>query len=78
MVCPKCSCENVQVSMVQDKMKMSHNTGGIGQLCYSLFRICMMFCIIGFFMPKRIGSSNGKIKSSKMAVCQSCGYSWKV
>lgn len=73
MVCPKCNSENVNVQVVTDKIKTNH-TG----ILHSLGRLTLILCTCGLWLlvPKR--KENSKVKNSNIAVCQSCGHSWKV
>jgi len=73
MKCPKCGSENVNVQMINDKIK-TNNTG----ILHALGRLTLIFCTCGLWLlvPKR--KSNSKIKNNTMAICQSCGNHWKV
>lgn len=71
MTCPKCGSENVNVQMVNSKIK-TNNTG----IIHSIIRLSLIVCTCGLWLlvPKR--KSNSKIKSKCMAVCQNCGHHW--
>lgn len=73
MNCPKCNNANININIVNDKIK-TNNTS----ILRSLGRAFLILCTCGLWclVPKR--KTNSKIKSSKMAICQSCGYSWKL
>lgn len=73
MVCPKCSGSNVQVSMVQDKLKTNH----VSPLA-RMGRLLLILCTCGLWLLVPKSKSNSSIKNRKMAVCQSCGHSWRV
>lgn len=73
MVCPKCGSENVNISIVNNKVKSSH-AGALVKMGRAFLVLCT--CGLWLLVPKSKG--NSKIKSAKMAVCQSCGNSWKM
>lgn len=73
MSCPRCRGTNVQVTMVTDSMR-NRNRGCL----WTLGRWMLIICTCGLWLL--IGRSAGKsnMQSHKEAICQSCGYSWKV
>ena len=82
MKCPKCGSENVNVQMVSEsQLKNKHHS-----VLYWIFigwwwrPLLWIFLTIPMFLGKLFGRKDKKIvtKHSSMAVCQSCGHSWKV
>lgn len=78
MICEKCSCADVRiqaVSVTKRKRKGLIYWLLIGwwlELFMWLF-LTLPWLIIKIFKPKKY-----KDKITSMAVCQGCGYSWKV
>lgn len=75
--CKSCGGTNVQVSMVNSAM----NTRNRGRGClWSLGRTLLIIVTFGLWLVvgKSKGKSKTKIKSTKTAVCQTCGNSWAV
>jgi transcription elongation factor Elf1 len=80
MVCPKCGSENVTVQMVTE-IKEKRKKG----LLYWIFIGWWweIFAWLFLTLPKllvAIFSKKTKVvsKTTKQAVCQSCGHSWEV
>lgn len=73
MQCPKCKSENVNIQMVNTKIRT--NNAGIIHACGRLFLI-VCTCGLWLLVPSR--KENSKVKNSSMAVCQNCGNTWKV
>ena len=73
MVCPKCGSENVNISMVNSKVK-TNDTSLLTKMGRGFLILCT--CGLWLLVPKRKG--NSKIKSKKTAICQGCGYSWNI
>lgn len=73
MVCKKCGSENVNVQMVNSKIKTNHT--GIIHFCA---RLMLIFCTCGLWLLVPSRKENSKVKNKATAVCQSCGYNWKV
>ncbi len=78
MTCPKCNSENVNVQAVSI-MKNKRGSflyfiliGWFIDLMLWIF-LTLPMLIFKIFRPKKI-----KTSVRKMAICQSCGYSWKV
>lgn len=71
--CPQCGAANVQISVVQD----SFSTKGSGCL-WTIGRWLLIICTCGLWLLIGKHKSKSKMKSRKEAVCQSCGYSWKI
>jgi len=77
MKCPKCKSENVSVTLEQTTGKTkSRNMGCL----WSIGRLCLIFCTCGLWLlvGKRKRSGNIKFKNKTIALCQSCGYKWKI
>lgn len=82
MICPKCNSTDVSVSMVTEtKMKQKKKTLlywlTIGWIIEPLlwFFLTVPKLIFELFKPSKYKMSS---KTSKIAVCQTCGKSWKV
>ena len=79
MKCPKCGSENVNIQAVSI-VKNKHN-GCLWWLCVGWWWLPIKWLV--FTLPALIVKIFGKGKGVKtqikqMAVCQSCGNSWKV
>lgn len=77
MTCPKCKSENVQVTTEQ----VSAKTKGKAMGClWQIGRWCLIICTCGLWLlvGKRSGTGKTKIKNQTVAICQDCGYKWKV
>ena len=75
--CNNCGGTNVQVSMVNSAM----DTRNRGRGClWRLGRTLLIVFTFGLWLVvgKSKGKSKTKIKSTKTAVCQTCGNSWAV
>ena len=73
MRCPKCGCEIVKIEMVTET-KTKHR-GCIGWF----FWILAILCTSGLsLIVPLITNSKTKSKTRKMAICQTCGHSWRV
>lgn len=77
MRCPRCGSYNVQISMVQTGAKTHSRGTPIGQ---RIGRWLLIYFTLGLWLlvTKRRTYSKTKFQNEKMAICQSCGYSWKV
>lgn len=73
MKCRKCGSENVVTQVVTD-IKTKHR-GCLGWLFWILLVICTAGLLI--IIPL-ITNSKTKSKNHTEAVCQNCGYRWKV
>ena len=74
MRCIKCGSENVTVQLINEQKKRGC-FGFIISFCIKLIILCISWIIwlISLIIPiKR------KTKTNKYAVCQNCGYSWKI
>ncbi len=79
MICPKCNSEHVQVTTEQVSGKTkTRKRGSITNILYQMTRMFLCVCIVGFFMPKTLSNSKTKFKNATVAICQDCGYKWKV
>lgn len=73
MKCPKCESENVNIQMVNTKIKTNH-TG----IIHAIGRLCLICCTCGLWLLVPSRKENSKVKNKSMAICQSCGHNWKV
>jgi len=75
MVCPKCGCENVTVSVEQTSAKSS--TKGKGCL-FQLGRWMLIICTGGlwYLFGKKAAKTKTKMKSKTVALCQNCAHKW--
>ena len=81
MKCPKCGSTNVSVQMVETGSRTKKSGVGLIGNSYNTFRTIMNICtlgILGKILPKATGKEKTKNRLAKMAVCQSCGRSWRV
>ena len=70
MTCPKCQSENVNISV---------NTYTKSKSRSFLWNLLMIFCTCGLWIIwMLIRKKKEKVITEKTAVCNSCGYSWKV
>lgn len=78
MICPKCGSQNVNIQAVTETKTKKKSLvywllgGWIVDLLMFL-GLTLFWLIVKIFRPKKITS-----KTYKMAICQNCGYSWKV
>ena len=77
MICPRCSSENVTVTIEQESAKTKNRGNGC---LWSLGRGLLVICTCGLWLiiGKRTGSAKTKFKSKTVAICQSCGNKWVV
>lgn len=77
LVCRRCNSQNISVQVVQVSGKS--RTRGRGIL-WGIGRFFLILCTCGLWLL--VGRSKGKTKTKflneSMAVCQHCGYRWKV
>ena len=73
MQCPKCQSENVNVQVVNNKIKTNHT--GILHACA---RLTLILCTCGLWLLVPSRKENSKIKNKTVAVCQSCGHQWNI
>lgn len=73
MKCPKCGSENVNVQVVNTKIKTNH-TG----ILHAIARGMLILCTCGLWLLVPSRKENSKVKNGSMAVCKNCGKSWKV
>lgn len=68
-ICPKCHNDNIQYQTVSE----SKNTGCLTVILYILLAltICGLLIVIPLLLRK-------KTETVTYAVCQSCGYRWKI
>ena len=77
MICPKCSSENVQVTVQQISSKSKHKGNGC---LWGMLRSIMVICTCGLWLlfGARKGSTKTKCKNKTVAICQNCGNTWNV
>ena len=82
MTCPKCGSNNVTIQAVSEsQLKTKHRSIfwwlliGFWWIPLKWFVFTLPALIIKIFAPKR---QKLKTKHFSMAICQHCGYSWKV
>lgn len=83
MICPKCNSENINIQIVNKVKLVTKHHGIIWWILvgwwwiaikWAIFTVPALICkIFGIGKKKKI-----KNKEVKMAVCQSCGNSWKI
>ena len=73
MTCPKCKSENVSAQAVTDVK--TKDRGCLGWVLWILLAVCTLGLIL--IIPL-ITNSKTKSKTHTEAVCQDCGYRWKV
>lgn len=80
MVCPKCKSANVSYQLVNEvKLKNKHHGliwwlfVGWWWLPVKWLFLTVPALFVKIFIPKRQKAVN---KQKKVAICQSCGYSW--
>lgn len=82
MVCSKCGSNNVSIQVVNEQKLVTKHHGVIWWILVGWWWICIKWLI--FTLPALIfamfGKKKKKIKNiqKKVAVCQNCGYTWKV
>ena len=77
MTCPRCKSENVTVQIQTTGLHTKEKNKGIIHAVCRLTLICFT-CGLWLLLPSQRGSSKSKVSSQKIAVCQTCGHSWKV
>lgn len=77
MKCAKCGGEHVKITMQQVGAKTRTKKMGCLWSLGRLFMICMT-CGLWLLVGKRHRTGNTKFIHKKYAVCQDCGYSWRV
>ncbi len=75
--CARCGSNNVQVSMVQTGAKTNTRNASLSS---RIGRLLLIYLTAGIWLlvTKRKTQSKTKFINQNMAVCQNCGYSWKV
>ena len=72
--CPKCMSNNVTFQLVQEQKKRGCLTVIFTfTIKLILFFITFLIWLVSLLIPKV-----RKTKTMKYAVCQNCGYSWKI
>lgn len=70
MKCPKCDSDKINVQLVTETKK-----GGLLSLIVRLLLLWYSFIIWLISLVLPFGK---KSKTNKYAICQSCGYSWRL
>lgn len=81
MVCPKCGSEYVSIEMIPEGGKVTKQGIGLGGRINNKARKKAAFLTLGMsnlVWKKTTGTEKSKTKMSKVALCQNCGYDWKV
>lgn len=81
MKCPKCGSENVNIQVLNEvKLKNAHH-GFFWWICIGWWWLPVKWLVLTvpallakIFIPKKQKAVN---KTTKNAVCQNCGHSWK-
>jgi len=73
--CPNCGGTNVNITMQQTSAKTSNKGSGC---LWGIGRTLLIICTCGLWLlvGKHKGAGKTKIKSQKVAICQTCGNSW--
>ncbi|MDN5582049.1 MAG: hypothetical protein ACTH2Y_04525 [Corynebacterium sp.] len=80
MNCPQCTSENVSVQMVQTGGRNAHKGTGFLGNTNNAARATTALVTLGtsnLLWKKSKGTTRQKFSNQKMAICQSCGNSWK-
>ena len=77
MKCPKCQCENVNVTIEQVSAKTKEKKMGCLWRIGRAFLI-IMTCGLWLLVGRRKGTGKTKFKNKTVAICQNCGYKWYV
>jgi len=82
MKCPKCGSENVKVQIVTEQILKEKKKGAIYWVVIGWWWEPLLWLfltipklIVSIFKPKKYKM---KTKSKQMAICQTCGHTWKV
>jgi uncharacterized membrane protein len=81
MKCPKCDNENVNIQAITTIKKKHHGMGyWIYFICFGWIISLVMWLIftIPMLLIKLFKSDKYVSKTHKEAICQGCGYSWKI
>lgn len=83
MTCPKCKSENVSIQVITESKLVNDHHGLIWWICIGWWWACIKWLI--FTLPALIFKVFGIGKRKKIitkyhkeAICQNCGYSWKI
>lgn len=73
MKCSKCESDNVNVALEQSKATTNNRS-----ILYKIGRFILILCTGGLWLlvPKKMAKT--KFKNKTVALCQNCGYRWKV
>ena len=77
MICPRCSSENVNVTIEQVSAKTKKKgMGCLWWICRSMLILCT--CGLWLLVGRRKGTDKTKFKNKTVAICQNCGHKWNV
>ena len=79
--CPKCKSTSINISMVETGSTTKRSGIGLFGRTHNAVRGVASVATLGIagkIIPKAEGKNKTKANLEKMAVCQSCGHSWKV
>ena len=81
MKCPKCKGTNVSIQMIEEGSKTKKTGIGLGGHAHNAIRGAAAITTLGLsnlVIKKATGEEKTTTKTSKIAICQDCGNSWKV
>lgn len=81
--CPKCKDYRISIQFNTTVSKSRHTSPGLAGNTYNAARGVANIATLGIagkLLPKAKGKTKTttKIKDKKTAVCNNCGYSWKI
>ena len=77
MQCPKCKNENISVQAVTNTKTKTKHRGCLGWLMWIILAVCTLGLVL--IIPLLTNSkTKTKSKTHSEAVCQNCGYRWKI
>lgn len=74
VICPKCHSNNVTFQLIQEHKKR----GLLAVLVTFCIKLILLFINIIIWLVSLLIPKGKKSKTSKYAICQNCGYSWKI
>ena len=78
MKCKKCGSENVSIQMVEETKKKRKGIIYWIFIGWWLEAIMWIFLTLPWLIIKIFKPKRNKTKATKQAICQSCGYNWKL
>lgn len=79
MICPRCSSEHVNIELSHKGGRTAkHGTGFGGNMNNAARGVTALgtFGMSNLLWKKSKGTEKMKLKSQKVALCQSCGHDW--